>query len=278
MRAVLVSRYPRVDTLEWKQQVGAGLLESGADVSVLYSRASLLDQASAGLQADGLGVLRRYLALRGRDRSGAPACSLAEWAAQRGLLVERVRRLGDAAPLARLAPDVLVLVGADLVPGSLLAVPRLGTINAHYGLLPAYRGMNVTEWSVLRGDPIGVTVHLVDPGIDTGPILLQERISIEPADTFATLRRKHQDLAAQLLVRAALTLRDGTARPIPQPADQGRQYYRMHPALRRVAEERLRAQALGLGDSARGARSSLPNSAAAASTSPSDTWASHQRK
>ena len=107
---------------------------------------------------------------------------------------------------------------------------------------------------------------------------LQERISIEPADTFATLRRKHQDLAAQLLVRAALTLRDGTARPMPQPADQGRQYYRMHPALRRVAEERLRAQALGLGDSARGARSSLPSSAAAASTSPSATWASHQRR
>ena len=243
MRALMVSRYPRVDTLEWKRRVGAGLLEAGVQVSVLYSRASLLDQASAGLREEGLGVLRRYLALRGGGTRERPARSLAEWATERGLLVERVRRLGDAAPPVRLAPDVLVLVGADIVPSSLLAVPRLGTINAHYGLLPAYRGMNVTEWSVLHADPIGVTVHLVDPGIDTGPILLQERIALEPGDTFATLRRKHQDLAARLLVRAALALRDGTARPMPQATDQGRQYYRMHPALRRMTEDRLRAQA-----------------------------------
>jgi methionyl-tRNA formyltransferase len=270
MRAVLVSRYPRVDTPEWKQRVGAGLLEAGAQVSVLYSRASLLDQASAGLREEGLGVLRRYLALRG-GTAERPARSLAEWAAERGLAVERVRRLGDAAPLERLAPDVVVLVGADVVPGALLAVPRLGTINAHYGLLPAYRGMNVTEWSIYHGDPVGVTVHLVDPGIDTGPILLQERIELEPDETFATLRRKHQDVAARLLVRAALALRDGTACPLPQAREHGRQYYRMHPALRGVAEERLRAKA-------RGARSSWPSSAAAASTSPSATWASHQRR
>lgn len=245
MRAVLVSRYPRVDTLAWKRRVGAGLLEAGVEVSVLYSRATLIDHASAGVREEGLGVLRHYIALRSGGSEGAPPTSLAAWAEERGLVVERVRRLDDPAPLRSLSPDVVLLVGADLVPASLLAVPRLGTINAHYGLLPAYRGMNVAEWSVYHGDPVGVTVHLVDAGVDTGPILVEERIALEPGDTFASLRRKQRELAARLLVRAAFALHDGTARPMPQAAHEGRQYYRMHPALRRVADARLRAQAAG---------------------------------
>ena len=170
----------------------------------------------------------------------------------------------------------MVLVGADLVPASMLAVPPLGTINPHYGLLPAYRGMNVTEWSVYRGDPVGVTIHLVDPGVDTGPILLREEIALDPGETLVSLRRRHQELAARLLVEAAVQLRDGTARPREQAIEEGRQYYRMHPSLRRVAEARLRAQAPA--GSAAGARSGSPRNAAAASTSPSATWASHQRR
>ena len=242
MRAVLVSRYPRVDTLAWKRQVGGALLDAGVDVSLLYSRASLIDQAWAGLREEGWGVLRRYLALRSGGADREAGASLAYWAEDRGLEVERVRRLGDPRPLCRLSPDVVLLVGADLVPASLLAVPRLGTINAHFALLPAYRGMNVAEWSVYNGDPVGVTIHLVDAGIDTGPILLRERIALEPGDTFESLRRRQRELAARLLVRGALELGDGLARPVPQAADEGRQYYRMHPALRRVAEARLRAQ------------------------------------
>jgi folate-dependent phosphoribosylglycinamide formyltransferase PurN len=264
VRAVLVSRYPRVDTPQWKRRVADGLLAAGVEVAVLYSQARLVDQARAGLREDGLGVARRYLSLRaGTAAESTPTQSLADWARERGLRVEGRAHL-DPDALRGLDPDVVVLVGADIVPASVLVVPRLGTINAHYGLLPAYRGMNVTEWSVLRGDPVGVTVHMVDAGVDTGDILLRESIPIAADETFVTLRRKHQEVAGRLLVRAALELRDGTARPVPQAAHEGRQYYRMHPELRRRAEERLAAQAAG-------ARSSTPRSAAAASTSPSAT-------
>jgi methionyl-tRNA formyltransferase len=107
--------------------------------------------------------------------------------------------------------------------------------------------MNVTEWSVFNGDQVGVTIHLVDEGIDSGDILLREEIALEPGETLTTLRRKHQDVAARLLVRAALELRDGTATPVAQDPADGRQYYRMHPALRAVAEARLRAQRVDAG-------------------------------
>jgi methionyl-tRNA formyltransferase len=244
VRAVLVSRFPRVDTTPWKRRVAGDLIDAGFDVSLLYSKATLADQARAGIREEGLGVAKRYLALRGRAaRHEARVPSLATWAEARGLHVERRRRLVDSVDaMQRLEPDLLVLLGADIVPARVLAVPRVGTINAHYGLLPAFRGMNVTEWSVYCDAPLGVTVHLVDSGVDTGIILLREEIALGVGESFATLRRKHQDVAARLLVRAALDLRDGRATPVPQDAADGRQYYRMHPALRRVAEARLRAR------------------------------------
>ena len=75
------------------------------------------------------------------------------------------------ARLREIAPDAILLAGADIVPPAVLEIPKLGTINGHYGLLPRYRGMNVTEWSIYHDDPVGVSVHLVDSGIDTGPIV-----------------------------------------------------------------------------------------------------------
>lgn len=252
MKAMLVSRYPRVDTPAWKKRVATALLDAGVEVEILYSRSSLIDQARAGLREEGLGIARRYLALRRGPSAptgagavaadaGAPG-ALAGWAEARGLKVHRFGRLGDPDALAAVrasSPDLLVLTGSDIAPASLLALPRIATINAHYGLLPRYRGMNVTEWSLFHGDPPGVTVHLVDPGIDTGDILLREEIPCEPGTTLSSLRERHQEAAARLLVTAALQLRDGTEQRLPQRADDGRQYYRMHPALRASVERRL---------------------------------------
>jgi methionyl-tRNA formyltransferase len=245
VKAVLVSRYPRVDTNAWKQRTAGDLLAAGIDVAVLYSASALVDQALAGVRQDGVGVVTRYVALRGRRAPGRSATqSLAQWARERGLHVEYARRLADSVDAMRsLEPDLLVLLGAEIVPAAMLEIPSRGTINPHYALLPAFRGMNVTEWSVYCGAPVGVTVHFVDAGIDTGPILLREEIPLERGETFATLRGKHQDVAARLLVQAALDLRDGSSTAVVQNAGDGHQYYRMHPALRRVAEARLRARA-----------------------------------
>jgi hypothetical protein len=77
-----------------------------------------------------------------------------------------------------LQPDLMVHAGAGIIRRPLLAVSRLGMINAHMGILPFYRGMNVTEWAAFNGDPIGCSVHVIDEGIDTGDI-----IAVRPVDT-----------------------------------------------------------------------------------------------
>ena len=246
MRVALVSRYPRVDVPGWKRALAQGLLDSGFDLSVVYSRSSLRDQLEAGIREFGPGsVVRKALSLRGGGGDdGEPARSLASWAEERGLPVLRFGRLGDADCLAALraaSVDLLVLAGSDLVPASVLEIPRRGTINAHYGLLPRYRGMNVTEWSIWHDDPIGVTVHVVDPGVDTGDILASEEIAAEPGDTLDALRAKHQEAAARLLLEAARAIAAGSEERRPQRPEEGRQYYRMHPHLRAAVERKLAA-------------------------------------
>ena len=77
------------------------------------------------------------------------------------------------ADLARARPDLLVLAGIGIVSRDILQIPRLGTVNVHLGLLPWVRGNDVIAHAILRGIPVGLTCHLVDPGIDTGPILVR---------------------------------------------------------------------------------------------------------
>ena len=245
MRVTLLSRYPRVDTVAWKRRLAERLAAEGHELSVVYSRATLRDQVEAGLSEFGLaGVARKYADRRpGRgDGDGDGQPSLAAWARERGFAVSEHRRLGDAdavRALRAMAPDVVVLAGADIVPASILAVPRTVTINPHYGLLPRYRGMNVTEWSIFHDDPVGVTVHAVDPGIDTGDLLLQDTIVVDRGETLESLRAKHQEAAERLLGEAVARLAAGELPRVAQRPEDGRQFYRMHPALRQRVEAAL---------------------------------------
>lgn len=247
MRIVIVSRYPLADVPAWKRQVAGRLLETGHELGVLYSRAPVADHLQAAIGWIGIDAVRRALT---RDpsaaaaRSGGRRRSLASWARARGVPVLLHKRLDDpecSAALRALCPDLMLLAGADIVPASLLAIPAAGAINPHYGLLPSHRGMNVTEWSIYEDHPVGVTVHYVSPGIDTGDILLSERVAVEPGDTLSTLRRKHQDAAARLLPEAVERVRSGTAQRRPQAEAEGKQYYRMHPLLAERVERKLAA-------------------------------------
>jgi methionyl-tRNA formyltransferase len=247
VRVLLISRYPRVDTPGWKRNVAQGLIDRGLDVGVLYSHSSLADQARAGLKEFGPSLIGRYLQLRpsapgsGSDAEEEPE-TLGAWAAERSLPVMAHARLGDPDCLSAVRdfqPDLAMLAGSDIVPASLLELPRIGTLNPHYGLLPKYRGMNVTEWSIYHDDPVGVTVHYVSPGIDTGDIVASEYVRVTRGDDVESLRPKHQRAATSLLLGAADGIAAGRAERTPQRLEDGRQYYRMHPALRAIVERKL---------------------------------------
>ena len=127
-----------------------------------------------------------------------------------------------AAELAGLAPDVVVVSAYGLLlPESISSIPRLGCVNVHPSLLPRYRGATPVPATILAGDDFtGVSIMLLDEGMDTGPVLSQAAVSITARDTTATLTGKLSQVAAGLLLEALVAYSRGMLRPRPQPEEQ----------------------------------------------------------
>lgn len=106
-----------------------------------------------------------------------------------------------AGAVSGLAPDLAVAVayGKILKPDA-LSVPRLGTLNVHFSLLPKYRGAAPVQWSLVRGETrTGVTIFWLDEGMDTGPIFLKKETEIGPDEDAAALMRRLAGLGIQAL-------------------------------------------------------------------------------
>jgi methionyl-tRNA formyltransferase len=141
----------------------------------------------------------------------------------------------------KLQPEVLVLRGCLVIKNRILQVPKFGTINPHYALLPTYRGMEVTEWSVLHGDPCAVSVHWASDGVDTGAVITSRLIDVKRGDSLGILREKCAALAVDLLVEALRKIEADKIRPAAACSSGGRQYFVMHPRLYQLAKKRLRS-------------------------------------
>lgn len=131
-----------------------------------------------------------------------------------------LRSAEDRAPLAAWRPDVLVVVAYGLIlPKAVLEIPPLGCVNVHASLLPRWRGAAPVERALLAGDPTtGVTIMLMEEGLDTGPVLLQRTLPIDSRDTGASLRARLSTEGARLLLEALGGLAAGALKPQPQPA------------------------------------------------------------
>lgn len=140
-----------------------------------------------------------------------------------------------------LQPDVAIHAGAGILREGILAVPRLGTLNVHMGLLPHYRGMNVVEWALLGGDPAGCSVHLIDPGIDTGRILATSIVEMDSADSVGEARARVDDAQVELLGDTVRSVRDTGSMPPgrDQAPQDGVQFFTMHSALKDLLNRKL---------------------------------------
>ncbi|MBZ5533196.1 MAG: methionyl-tRNA formyltransferase [Acidobacteriia bacterium] len=120
--------------------------------------------------------------------------------------------------LIRLRPDAIIVVGyGRIIPPWMLELPPRGNINVHGSLLPKYRGAAPIQWAIAHGETMtGVTTMLLDQGLDTGAILLQREMPIEPDDTAVTLAPRMAAIGADLLVETLRGLEQGTVRPVPQ--------------------------------------------------------------
>ena len=122
------------------------------------------------------------------------------------------------ASLGSIAPDAIVVVAyGRIIPPWMLALPRLGCINLHGSLLPKYRGAAPIQWAVAMGDAVtGNTTMLLEEGLDTGPILLQQTVEIGPHQTAADLFELLAQAGAPLVVKTLAGLDARTIHPQPQ--------------------------------------------------------------
>jgi methionyl-tRNA formyltransferase len=130
--------------------------------------------------------------------------------------------------IERAAPDVICIAFFNqLLKKKVLAIPRLGVVNAHPSLLPAYRGPSPLFWMFKHGERRGgITIHQVDAGEDSGAVLQREEVIIEPGETGPHYLDRLADVASALMVRAVDSLLDGTARPMPQDPSQASRHAR----------------------------------------------------
>jgi methionyl-tRNA formyltransferase len=160
---------------------------------------------------------------KGRDLKLAPS-AVKETALRLGLPVlqpERARHEGFIAELRQLQPDLIVVAAyGQILPQSILDLPRFGCLNVHTSLLPKYRGAAPIQWAILNGDlETGVTIMKMDAGMDTGPILTQHATPIRTDDNSQTLHDRLATMGAELLLTTLRDLIAGKIDPQPQPAE-----------------------------------------------------------
>ena len=107
----------------------------------------------------------------------------------------------ELAPLAATKPDLILVGGFSIIlKKPIIQLPRIGCVNCHSSLLPKHRGPNPFQAAILAGETeTGITYHIIDEGIDTGPIIAQHTIPITNSDTAGSLVRRTSKLAAEML-------------------------------------------------------------------------------
>lgn len=130
----------------------------------------------------------------------------------------RLRNPENVQLLEQLNPDVIVVVAyGQLLPKSILDIPKYGCVNVHGSILPKYRGAAPIQWAVANGDTeTGITTMLMDVGLDTGDMLLKETVKIPKEATALDMERVLAEVGATLLVRTLEGLADGHIKPEAQ--------------------------------------------------------------
>ena len=177
-------------------------------------------RALAAAGHDIAGVVTRTDKPAGRGRTlAAPPVKLA--AQELGIAVLQPARVRDPefiGALRKIGPEAIIVAAyGQILPGGILTLPKFGCINIHASLLPAYRGAAPINWAIVRGEhETGNTIMLMDEGMDTGAILMQESIPIGPEDTAGMLTEKLASLGARLITKALPLIASGSITPVAQ--------------------------------------------------------------
>jgi methionyl-tRNA formyltransferase len=131
--------------------------------------------------------------------------------------------------LDQFAPTVVMLAGVGIVNEAIISRAQKAVINAHPGLVPKYKGNYVVRWAVLNGDEVGITVHFVDSGIDTGAVLAQKIVALPESASLLAVEHFVENIRARELVAVTQRFLNGEIEPQPQIDESGYPTYSLMP-------------------------------------------------
>lgn len=148
--------------------------------------------------------------------------------------IEHVQTINSPATLTQISnikPEVIVVNGTRIISKEILEQIDAPIINTHAGITPQYRGVHGGYWAIAQGDPAncGVTVHLVDSGIDTGGVLYQQRIAVDKRDGFLTYPVKQLAAALPLLTKAVRDAHQGELKVVERKGEPSNLWF--HPTF-----------------------------------------------
>lgn len=131
---------------------------------------------------------------------------------------KKVREAEFIQELVSMQPDVIVVIAfGQILPKALLDIPKYGCINIHASLLPKYRGAAPIQWSVINGEAeTGLTTMYMDVGLDTGDMLLKEKLELRPEETGGSLHDRLSEMGGALILETLDQIESGTIQRIPQ--------------------------------------------------------------
>jgi len=183
------------------------------------------------VSGDDLEVIRAHFAARdaaeARDFGGDVVPKLSPSATLRRVGGNGCNAAAEIAAMMALRPDIGLVFGTGILKGDLIRAFGGRLLNIHLGLSPYYRGAGTNFWPLVNREPeyVGATIHYIDEGIDTGPIVAHVRPEIRPGDSGHDLGNRTIIAATGALARAAELHVAGRLRSVPQ-AGHGRVYYR----------------------------------------------------
>jgi methionyl-tRNA formyltransferase len=119
--------------------------------------------------------------------------------------------------MKKINPDLFVVVAFRILPKEVFTLPKYGSINLHGSLLPKYRGAAPIQWALINGEEVtGVTTFFLDEKVDTGNIILQEKISIDDEDNFASLHDRMMIIGSDVVLKTVDLIEQGKAGIVQQ--------------------------------------------------------------
>jgi len=155
---------------------------------------------------------------RKKELTESPVSVLAKEMKVALLKPENVKQIEFVNQLKSFGADIFVVVAyGKILPSQIINLPRYKTLNVHFSLLPKYRGASPIQTAILNGETkTGTSIFVLDESMDTGPVIAQELINIDPDDNYITLPLKLAQRSAKLLIGVLPGFVDGSVKPLPQ--------------------------------------------------------------